>query len=213
MGRDRVRRTESEVRGAGGLRLLRRSWLPADPDRVLLLVHGFGEHSSRYEPLCERAPVVQGAVLSGPLLALAEDLPRLRLARVLSRLAPRLPLGGPVEPAALSRDPEVVRRYRDDPLVCRRMTARLAAELVDAVERTARSPELQIRVPVLLLHGEDDRLCPVVGSRSFGAGLRIPGSRLRTYPRLRHEIFNEPEREQVFQDALEWLAAGPVDPA
>ncbi len=28
---------------------------------------------------------------------------------------------------------------------------------------------------------------------------------LRIYPGLRHEIFNEPEREEVFSELLEWL--------
>jgi alpha-beta hydrolase superfamily lysophospholipase len=28
---------------------------------------------------------------------------------------------------------------------------------------------------------------------------------MRTYPRLRHEILNEPEQGNVFQDILEWL--------
>jgi alpha-beta hydrolase superfamily lysophospholipase len=285
MGREGLRRTESQFRGADGLRLLRRAWLPDDPGRVLLLVHGFAEHSGRYDHLgawfagqecavhaldqrghggsegarghlrrfgeylddldallslvraehpglpvtlvghsmgglvvlaylCERAPGVQSAVVSGALLALSDDLPRLRLraARILARLAPRLPLGGPVDPAALSRDPEVVRRYREDPLVGRRMTARLAGELLDALGRTARTPD-RVRVPLLLLHGEDDALCPVAGSRAFRGALRSPGSTLLTYPRLRHEIFNEPEHEQVFRDVLEWLAAGPVGPA
>jgi alpha-beta hydrolase superfamily lysophospholipase len=28
---------------------------------------------------------------------------------------------------------------------------------------------------------------------------------LRVYPELRHEIFNEPEREKVFADVLKWV--------
>ena len=57
-----------------------------------------------------------------------------------------------------------------------------------------------------MLHGEADPLCPAKGSRAFHAGLHVSGSALRTYPHLRHEIFNEPEREQVFQDLHEWLS-------
>jgi alpha-beta hydrolase superfamily lysophospholipase len=61
-------------------------------------------------------------------------------------------------------------------------------------------------VPLLALHGEDDPICPAQASRALGAALRAPGSELRVYPRLRHEIFNEPEREQVMQDVVDWLA-------
>ena len=44
-----VRRTESRFVAGGGRSLFRRSWLPVEPDRLIVLVHGFGEHSSRYE--------------------------------------------------------------------------------------------------------------------------------------------------------------------
>jgi alpha-beta hydrolase superfamily lysophospholipase len=58
---------------------------------------------------------------------------------------------------------------------------------------------------MLLLHGADDRLCLAEGSRRFFAKLTVPASDLRVYPELRHEIFNEPEREAVFEDVLAWM--------
>ena len=50
-----------------------------------------------------------------------------------------------------------------------------------------------------------DPLCLAEGSRSFHAGVGAGGSTLRIYPELRHEIFNEPEREAVWQDVQTWL--------
>jgi alpha-beta hydrolase superfamily lysophospholipase len=120
------------------------------------------------------------------------------------RLLPRLSIGSGLDPEGLSRNPEVVRAYLEDPLVTRRMTISLAAELLDAV--TATSPRAEdVAVPLLMLHGEEDPLCPAEGSRSFFAGVVTAGSKLRIYPKLRHEIFNEPERETVYRDILEWL--------
>ncbi|MEN8183006.1 MAG: lysophospholipase [Myxococcota bacterium] len=282
MGRDDVLRRESHFQGAHGQRLFRRAWLPAQPERVLLLVHGYAEHSGRYEPmgswfagrdcavhaydhrghgrsegvrchvsrfdeflddldtmlgllreehaglpltlvghsmgglvvaaaLCERNPPVQAAVTSGALLARSQGVSeaRLRAARLLRHVAPRLALGAGLDPGGLSRDPEVVRRYLEDPLVHRKMTTSLAMELMGAVSRTARWPT-RVRVPLLLLHGEADPLCPLEGSRAFHRGLRAEGSALRTYPQLRHEIFNEPEHEQIFEDLHEWLTTLPT---
>jgi len=102
----------------------------------------------------------------------------------------------------------VVRGYLEDPLVYRSMTTSLAAELLDAVSPTA-AKAAEVAVPLLMLHGEDDPLCPADGSRAFFDGLAITGSDLRIYPKLRHEIFNEPEREAVFQDILDWLEGLP----
>jgi alpha-beta hydrolase superfamily lysophospholipase len=270
---------ESALATSGGRTLFRRSWLPVRSENLLLLIHGFAEHSGRYEHLgawfaahgcvvhaydhqghgrsdgvrahvrcfddflddldqmlaavraehpglpvqlvghsmggliliaflCERAPEVAGAVSSGAALALSENLSRGRMlaARVLRRLAPRLGLGSGLDPEGLSRDPEVVRAYLEDPLVFRHMTTSLAAELLGAVERTARSAA-KVRVPLLMLHGEEDPICPVAGTRRFFAGLSVEPRRLQVYPGLRHEIFNEPEQLRVFEDVLAWVRA------
>ena len=274
-----IRRTESHFHGARGHSLLQRAWLPREPEQVLLLVHGYGEHSGRYEhvgawlaargcavhafdqqghgrssgrrchvrrfgdflddlaivqaraaaqhpglPLFpvghsmgglivasyarERSPDVAGVVLSGPALALGDDVPKGRLlaARLLRWLAPWLAVPAGLDAEGLSRDPAVVRAYIDDPLVYDRMTLSLAAELFAAIERTAGGAG-DVGVPVLLLHGGADPLCPERGSRAFHAGLRPDGCDLRVYPELRHEIFNEPERESVFEDLLGWVRA------
>lgn len=156
--------------------------------------------------LVERKPDLACAVLSGPALEVPEHVSgsRRAIARLLRRLAPRLRMAAGLDPEHLSRDPEVVRAYVDDPLVFQRVTVSLASELLDAIPRTAAGAR-EVRVPLLLLHGESDRLCPVRGSRAFHAQLRGVGHRLRTYPQLRHELLNEPEHEQVLEDLLDWL--------
>ncbi len=278
-----IRRVEGHLRGAEGRGpaplLFRRSWLPAEPWAALLVVHGYAEHSGRYEelgswfaarglavhgydhrghgrsegPRChvdrfedflddvdrvleqvreehsdlpvvllghsmgglvvtaflaDRRPPIAAAVTSGAALAVGPGVSKARMAmaRLLRRLAPQLALGSGLDPAGLSRDPEVVRRYLEDPLVYRTMTSALAVELLSSIPRVA-GRAVEVQVPMLLLHGSDDPLCPVEGSRAFHGGLRVHGSDFRAYPGLRHEIFNEPEREEVFADVLAWLRA------
>ena len=86
------------------------------------------------------------------------------------------------------------------------MTTSLAVELMGAVARTAGRAH-QVRVPLLMLHGEADPLCPVTGTRTFFESLVVEPRRIQTYPGLRHEIFNEPEQARVFEDVLAWLQA------
>jgi alpha-beta hydrolase superfamily lysophospholipase len=160
--------------------------------------------------LATRKPRVASAVTSGPALALGAVSPlRVALARAARRMLPRLAIGSGLDPEGLSRDPEVVRRYLADPLIVRTMTTSLGAELLAAAPRTAALAG-DVQVPLLMLHGEEDPLCAAEGSRAFHAGLRAAGSALRTYPTLRHEIFNEPEREAVWQDVYEWLEEPPA---
>jgi alpha-beta hydrolase superfamily lysophospholipase len=58
---------------------------------------------------------------------------------------------------------------------------------------------------MLLLHGEEDRLSPVTGSQRLYAELQVTQRDLRTYPGLRHEIFNEPEGMEVLDDLMAWI--------
>jgi alpha-beta hydrolase superfamily lysophospholipase len=46
-----IRRTESSIAGSGRVALATRSWAPAEPERALLVVHGWAEHCGRYEHL------------------------------------------------------------------------------------------------------------------------------------------------------------------
>ena len=155
--------------------------------------------------LASRKPRIASAITSGAALSLGSVSPlRVALARAARRALPRLSIGSGIDPAGLSRDPDVVRRYLADPLIVRTMTTSLGVELLSAAPRTAALAG-EVAVPLLMLHGGADPICSAEGSRTFHAGLRAAGSALRVYPELRHEIFNEPEREAVWHDLLSWL--------
>jgi len=172
--------------------------------RVFLVGHSMG--GLIVTEFLRRKPSVAGAVTSGAALALPPSIRGVRVfaLRVVRRLAPLWKISTGIDTAALSRDPEVGAAYLADPLVLPRMTLGLAAELFRTVRR-ALNGAAHVEVPMLLLHGEDDPICPLEGSRSFEAQL-APQSELRTYPGLRHEIFNEPEGEAVFEDIAAWLS-------
>lgn len=281
-----LRRREGQlVLSDGGGERYTYAWLPAQPTRALILVHGFAEHAGRYEAMAARfanrgfavhaydqaghgrtpgprghvdrferlldelaafvervrgehpglpvvlaghsmgglvtaataalrQPAVDRIVLSGALLDLegnasADRTLRLWAARLLSLVAPRLGLSTGLDAAGLSRDPEVVQRYLADPLVKDRMTTRFASGLFETVARVRGAAD-RIERPILIQHGEADPICPVAGSRRFHAGLApaiAEHSRLSVYPALRHEIWNEPEREAIWQEILDWVGA------
>ena len=112
-----------------------------------------------------------------------------------------LPNGLEVE--AISRDPEVVRRYLQDPLVHNRLSARLGTDLLRqgrwALDRAA-----DFSLPLLLLHGSADRLTSARASRDFAARMGA-GCTLKIWDGFFHELHNEPEKELVFNYVTEWL--------
>lgn len=147
-----------------------------------------------------------GCVLSGPLVKSDAEPPRLVLLvnRLLSKILPRLGVLR-LDATAVSRDPVVVERYLSDPLVFNgKVTTRLVNELFVATRRLVAEAGA-IRIPLLLLHGESDRLTSPEGSKLLHGLVSSTDKTLKHYPGLYHEIFNEPEQVEVLTDVLAWL--------
>jgi acylglycerol lipase len=129
-----------------------------------------------------------------------------RLAPVIGRLAPNL---GVLLLGAdnVSRDPAVVKDYEHDPLNHNgKVRARTGAEMLLSVERVVDGLP-RITVPTLVMHGSEDKLVPVAGSRLIEETIGSPDKTLKIYDGLYHEIFNEPEQDQVLDDLVAWLDA------
>jgi alpha-beta hydrolase superfamily lysophospholipase len=145
-------------------------------------------------------------VLSGPAVA-AQDLvhPAMALvAKGLGALVPGLPVQE-LDESLISRDPAVVEAYRTDPLVYHgRVPAGVGRALLQVGETMPqRAPALT--APLLVVHGSDDGLIPVDGSRRLVDCVGSTDVELKVYPGLYHEVFNEPERDQVLDDVVSWI--------
>ena len=174
---------------------------------VFLLGHSMGGAIALSYTL-DHQDQVDGLVLSGPALVPGEDMPPLLVvaAPIVGRLLPRMP-SADLSAAALSRDPEVVAAYEADPLVWHgKIPAGLGGALVAEMNTFPdRLPSL--RIPVLALHGGDDALANPAGSRSVDELAGGDDVTVRIYPGLYHEIFNEPEGDQIVGEVVDWLQA------
>ncbi len=147
-----------------------------------------------------------GLILTGPLLAVADEfMPRLRhLASIGSLFFPKLRVAQ-IDPAWLSRNAEAVASYRRDPLFFQgRFTVRLGAEALCAIKQLP-ADAMQLRVPLLILHGSADMVCGVAGSRQFCEKASSSDKTLQVYDGLYHELLDEPERDRVMADLTAWL--------
>jgi alpha-beta hydrolase superfamily lysophospholipase len=173
---------------------------------LVLIGHSFGGLLAIAYAL-DRPALVDRAIFSAPALVPKVKVPAWKqaLARVLPRLAPKASFANEIDAAVLSHDPATGPAYVRDPLVHNRITAGLYASTIARGEAfIARAPEL--RVPFLLLHGRDDQIVDPIGSQRFFAGATASGRAFCLYPGFYHEVFNEVDREKVFQDVDSWLA-------
>lgn len=158
--------------------------------------------------LIERQQAFVAAALSGPAILPAEPPSRFTvwISRFLSRFFPRLGVLS-LDANGVSRDPAVVAAYQADPLVYGgKIGARLGKEFMDAMA-VAQADAPKIRLPILIQHGEADRLTAPAGSRYLFEHVSSVDKRLEIYPGLFHEIYNEPERDAVLGDLIAWFDA------
>lgn len=254
------------------------SWRPDEPARAnVLLLHGLGEHSGRYEELAgfltERGYAVyaldlpghgksggtpgyiaafsdylsvaeqylqqvkanisgqplfllghsmgglisalflpqhqsafSGALLSGAAVQSPLKPPPIQLLtiRLLSLLMPKLGVLQ-LDASQVSRDPEVVRRYEEDPLNYHgKVSARSVAELFAAMQ-ALRDNATRIELPLLIMHGSEDSMAAPEGSQYLYQACGSIDKTLKIYPGLYHEIFNEPEKQQIYTELTAWL--------
>ncbi|MBA3597103.1 MAG: alpha/beta hydrolase [Methylibium sp.] len=148
---------------------------------------------------------VDALALSSPALdASLKPLQKL-LIGVMGRLAPHVAAGNGLPPEQVSRDPAVVAAYKADPLVHDRITATLGRFIGEAIT-TVQAQAPQWRTPTLLMWAGADRCVSPAGSARFAKAAPSGVITGREFPGLYHELFNEPEQDEVFAVLREWLA-------
>ncbi len=178
-------------------------WHPGVP--VFLVGHSLGGLiGSVY--LLEHQDELKGAVLSAPAVKVSDTISpvTITIGKLLSGILPKAGLLA-LDATAISKDKAVVDAYLNDPLVYTgKVTARLAAEMLSAMQRVTAEANT-IHLPILLLQGSEDRLVDPGGAKMLYEKARAADKTLKVYEGLFHEIFNEPEREQVLKDVEAWL--------
>ncbi|UCC16111.1 MAG: lysophospholipase [Dehalococcoidales bacterium] len=107
--------------------------------------------------------------------------------------------GQPLPTDFLSRDPAVIEAYVNDPLVYRGpIPNRLGGMMGDVAGAVP-----LITIPALIMAG--DAVADGARSQNLFEQLSSKDKTIKRYDGLRHEIFNEPERLQVFSDLEAWL--------
>jgi len=273
-----IRHIEGQLQVSGSTGLYWQSWTPPEkPIAVLILIHGFGEHSGRYPYFVERlcadniavfafdlrghgkttgrrghiqsinefrddvgafvknvrselpgVPVfifghsmgslvvldyvlrhpegLAGTIISGSGLEPAgvATAPVVFLARVLSVVWPVFPIRLPVDATGLSRIESEIERYNNDPLVHNISSARMANELLNAIDWIKTHPQ-DLQIPLLMVHGEADRVNLPSGSSNFFSAVSFPDKELVLYPGGFHELHNDLDKEKELGDIIRWL--------
>ncbi len=136
-------------------------------------------------------------VLSGPAIGTRDGLKQLLSMDPIPEI--------PVDPAILSRDPQVGEEYAKDPLVWhgpfKQTTLKAMVAAIDTIEAGPTLGDL----PTFWIHGEEDVLVPVAATRQMMEHLRGTRFEEKIYPGARHEVFNETNRDEVIRDVIGFI--------
>lgn len=146
------------------------------------------------------------AIFSAPAVKADDSMaPILRkIAPIVSKLFPKLP-AAKLAQNMISKDPKVRERYQSDDLIYKgKVRARKGYETMKTMEYIKDKFD-RIKLPILIMHGADDKITDPIGSQNLYDGIISADKALKYYEGLYHEIFNEPEREEVIADVVSWI--------
>ena len=149
---------------------------------------------------------VKGIIFSSPALKISDEISPflVKISGIIGKLFPKLPTIK-LDSNALSRDKEIVKKYHDDPLVYNGgIPARTGSEINKTIKIIQNQMNV-ISVPLLIIHGTQDKLSDPEGSKLLYNRVSSTDKKLKLYDGLYHELMNEPEKEQVLQDIVDWL--------
>ncbi len=148
-----------------------------------------------------------GAVLNAPALKVPDRIPRWirAFARGVAKVAPRTPMQPFFNPERNSRDPVVQQAARDDPFAYQGwVRAGTSVQVMRLIADTRRDLS-KITTPLLVTHGTDDvQVLPEI-SEDLIARLGTDDARLHLLEGLRHETYQEPERDEVVAAWGDWI--------
>ena len=182
------------------------SWVrqEATGQPLFLLGHSMGGLIVTYHVLTQQ-PKLTGVILSSPALKLAPVSPLLvAVGRVIARIIPGLPMV-PLDNRMLSRDPLIVQANTADPLVHHGgIPAATGLAMIKAVAYVDQHMQT-FQLPLLIIQGTADRIVDPEGSKQLYARAQSSDKTLKLYDGFYHEVLNEPEKEAVMAELVEWL--------
>lgn len=147
-----------------------------------------------------------GLVLSGAALKLLPTVSsgQIAAARVFGTVLPNLP-AQPVDDNEFVSTPEAKAEFMKDPLIDHsNLPARSAKTGVNAIEAVGARME-ELALPVLIMHGGDDRATNIAGSRELHRRAKSTDKTLAIYEKQFHDLIHEPARERIIADVVAWV--------
>jgi acylglycerol lipase len=174
----------------------------------ILIGHSMGGLISLHYLLAKKRTDVTAVVLSGAAIAVGDDVTAFTIGVIsfIARFFPKLKTVK-LDPKSIARDTDTVEKYTNDPLVYHGGTkAGLAVALLRGINEV-KTKFGSFDYPVLIMHGGDDKITNIEGSKQLYTQSQSPDKTLKIWDGAYHEIFNETNRQEVIKTMTNWIEA------
>jgi len=175
---------------------------------IFLLGHSMGGLVA-IRALQEKCLDVNAVILSSPCLGLVHKPNRAvdMLSKGLNVVLPKIRFDSKLNVKIATRNKEVQEMDENDSLYVTKVSVRWYRELMKAIEQAFEQIHKFPHLPLLLMQGGDDKIVDKDTVMKWFNQLELPEKSFKLWEGFYHEIFNEPERELVFDMAKRFVEA------
>jgi alpha-beta hydrolase superfamily lysophospholipase len=147
---------------------------------------------------------LDGIVATSPYLRLAFEPPKwkVKIGKWMLNRMPSITLPSGLDPKGISRIPEEVEKYKNDPLVHDKVSPMFSFPVIDAGEWAIQSAD-QLTTNTLLLHGTADPIIDVEGTKDFHKNSNK--TTLKLFEGGYHELHNDICKNEMLGVIEDWL--------
>lgn len=170
---------------------------------VFLYGHSMGANAV-INYVLKRNHQVKGVVASSPFLKLAFKPPfwKVFVGKIMQKLAPSITMNSGLNPKHISRIPQEVEKYKNDPLIHNKISPNFSLPFINSGMWAIKNAEL-LKIPALLIHGTNDKITDYKGSEEFAEKTKL--ATLKLYKNGYHELHNDLCKKNALKDITFWL--------
>ncbi|MBP3040099.1 alpha/beta hydrolase [Bacillaceae bacterium Marseille-Q3522] len=186
-----------------------KDWIEAAYDfelPVFLIGHSMGGLIS-IRLLQEDKLNVAGVILSSPCLGLVKYPAKIVnfFSYILNAIIPGLRMNSGLTVDMATRNTDVREADRNDTLYIKKVSVRWYRELILAIKTAFEKINQTQDVPFLVMQGGADQIVNKKMVQNWFNQVPLSEKRFKEWPNCYHEIFNEPERDEVFDYAKDFI--------
>lgn len=175
-------------------------------EKVIILGHSMGGLAV-IRTLQDKELDVSGVILSSPAIdILAKPTKPIEyISKAIERIKPSLRFPTNMNPNHVTRCEEMLQRDKNDPLILKKVSARWYQEFQRAIDQADFKKDTYPNVPTLVLQAGNDKLVNAVEVYRWFEEVEIDEKDFKEWDNLYHEVFNEPEKDEVFSYTLDYV--------